>query len=110
LGPQGGPEGPRVEIDTILAPIWGPFWDHVGASGPAFGDPGNDAFLKTLFERIWTPLWAARCAPSIVNSSKIEGSRFAAEGAILGQIWSHLGGPFGTHKLQKRLQELCKEM
>ena len=36
LGPQGGPEGPRVEFDAILAPTWGPFWDHFGASGTTF--------------------------------------------------------------------------
>ena len=32
----GGPEGPRVEIDDILAPIWVPFGGHFGASGTTF--------------------------------------------------------------------------
>ena len=31
---QGGLEGPRVEIDDILAPIWVPFGGNFGASGP----------------------------------------------------------------------------
>ena len=53
LGPQGGPEGPRVEFDAIVAPIWGPLWDIFWASGIAFGGQENRVILKTLFDRIW---------------------------------------------------------
>ena len=82
---RGGPEGPRVEFDAILAPIWGPLWHHFGASGLAFRGQENRVILKTLFDRIWVPK-AAQCAQSILNSSKIEGSQFLVEGSFLAQF------------------------
>ena len=91
LGPRGGLEGPRVEIDVILAPIWGPFWHHFGALGLAFRGQENRVILKTLFDRIWVPLWAAQCAPSIVNNSKIEGSQFLVEGSFFASILTLFG-------------------
>ena len=81
---MGGPEGPRVEFDDILARIWGPFWDHFGAWGLTFRGQENRVILKILFDRIWVPLWAAQCAQSVVNSSKIEGSQFLVEGSFWG--------------------------
>ena len=76
-----------------MAPIWGPFWDHVGASGQAFSGQENRVILKTLFDRIWVPLWAAQCAQSIVNNSKIEGSQFLVEGSFFDSILTLFGVP-----------------